>query len=113
MTKKLEDAIIKELVLEILSHELSISVYDGGGFAIRRSRDPDLIISETRSTDADLLHLHKEGHDRPVAWLYLVWGNDASEMIADASANCEQYTAATEEKIRACEEAGEWSAFLK
>lgn len=110
---QLETSIVRRVVSEILGNNVRISVNDGGGWAIKYSKDADAVMASLRSTDSDKLYLHREGHDMPFGWVYLVWGNSPWEAIADYTENCAPYMKRTIEAIDKCEDSGNWASFLQ
>jgi|GEM_PF-1548048 len=86
----IERAIIRRAVRDILAaHDgaYCISVYDGEEYPVKRSRDLDKIMAEVGQCDEEMLyvrHVEKEGvTGARVGGIYLVYGNDGWDVIAD------------------------------
>lgn len=77
----IENAITREAVEGILSFGFSISVFDGEGYALKRSRNAEKIVAALHSTDED--YLHAFDGDRMAGWVHFIYGNDGYDVIAD------------------------------
>lgn len=83
----IERAIIRRAVRDILAaHDgaYCISVYDGEEFPVKRSRDFDKILAEVSQCDEEsLIVRHADASGDKVGSIYLVYGNDGWDVIAD------------------------------
>jgi hypothetical protein len=73
--------IIRALVTAVLSKGLTVSVYDGGAWPVKRSSDISTIMSALHSTDEEELMIRDA--TRRVGSVYLIYGNQPWEVIAD------------------------------
>ena len=81
-----EQQIVQRLVNLILQDGNLISVYDGEEYAIRWSQDEAAIMAVMGATDEDTISVFDA--DRKMrGWIYLVYGNDANEVVNDCTAN--------------------------
>ncbi len=94
----IERAIVRQVVRDVLNapEGYAISIHDGEGFAIRRSRDVEAVMRHIMSTDEDRLIVYAPGEDASKPWgnadgwrrigtLLLVYGNDGWDVMADSS----------------------------
>jgi hypothetical protein len=81
-----ENTVIRSFVHHILAdpRKLTISVFDGGEWSVKRSRDKEAILKEMRATDQDTLRV-REG-DRVVGSVAFIYGNAGYEVAADWTA---------------------------
>lgn len=78
-----EDRIIDELLDRALGRGWGVSVYDGGGWPVRRSHDRAEIREAMKSTDADVLHfIGVDG--AKMGWVMLIYGN-GEDLISDST----------------------------
>jgi hypothetical protein len=101
LRQRIERAIVGRCVRDALRAGYSVSVNDGEGFPIRRSRNATLIMRALFSTDEERLYIHASDTGRRVGWVFLVYGNDGPDVIADYTCNLESMLAGAE----ACAEA--------
>lgn len=111
--EQLESAIVRSIVDEILSHNLRISVWEGGDWAINYSKDAEAIMAALRSTDSDKLYINKEGVGRPIGWVLLVWGNQPWEVVADYTESVGGFFQKASACIERCEASGNWGFYLQ
>lgn len=78
---RIERAIAREVVDGLLRFGYTVDVFDGEGYALKRSCDADAIMDALHATDEDYLYAH-DG-DRLAGWVRLVYGNDGYDVIAD------------------------------
>ena len=86
----IERSVIRKTIRDILASHgetYSISVYDGEQIAISKSRDIDLIMDNIGQCDEEWLHVF--AGERKLGYVYLVYGNDGWDVLADSSANAE------------------------
>ena len=74
------------LIDECLRRDLTISVNDGEGWCLLRSRNRHAIMCALASTDSDCL-LARDPSDHGIARFYLIYGNDGYDVIADFTDN--------------------------
>lgn len=65
-----------------LAADCSVSVWEGGDWALRSSRDLAAIVAALGSTDSDVLHLRRCG--KRVGTITLIYGNGV-DLISDCS----------------------------
>lgn len=85
-----EVATATRLLRFVLSKGLSVSVWEGEGWAIKRSTSLPDLLDAIASTGEDTLSLFPAGEKTSrIGVIYLVWGNadDGSELVADHSDN--------------------------
>jgi hypothetical protein len=76
----IEQKIASTLVKLALANGYEISVWEGGDYAIKQSREADAIIAALCSTDSDSLVLWDAGVR--VGSIVLIWGN-GEDLISD------------------------------
>lgn len=94
-----ERAIVRQVVKDILSHSEAgertmISVYDGEDYAVRKSSSLEEIMNSIMSTDTDSLGIRivdAEGKDLPIGCVFLIYGNDGYDVIADNHMSVEPF----------------------
>lgn len=84
---RIEQAIILEAVEGLLSCGYSIDVYDGEGYALKRSHSAAAIMDAMRSTGED--YLYPYNGDRQAGWVHFIYGNDGYDVIADYTISLE------------------------
>jgi hypothetical protein len=81
-----EHAAARMIIEAALERRYTVSVWDGGTWVVKYSRDVDQIAMALQSSDEDQLRLHDEsGHS--VGTMLLIWGNSPEELVADHSDN--------------------------
>lgn len=80
-----EKMIVRKVVKNAISLGYTVSLYDGEEWTVRRAANAVEVMSAVQSTDEDTLAFYKDG--KSVGSVYLVYGNSASEVIADYSDN--------------------------
>jgi hypothetical protein len=86
-----EKTIAKKLVEITIEQGYTISVFDGEEYAVRRSRDAEVIMNALGSTDHDTLTIRKPeqlAKDTPVGSILLIWGNHR-DLISDYTDNAD------------------------
>ena len=86
MTRE-EFRIISGIVRRAISKGYTVSVYDGGEFTVKRSRDPAEIIGALATTEQDALVL-RDADGRKVGTISLVYNGDDT-VVADHTDNDE------------------------
>ena len=89
LRQRIERAIVGRAVRDALRAGYSLSVNDGEAFAILRSRNRAAIMRALFSVDEERLYIHAGDTGRRVGWVYLVYGNDGPDVIADYTGNLE------------------------
>lgn len=81
-----ESVIIHKMVGRALAKGLTVSVYDGEEWALKRSSDIGVIMSSLGSTDYDTLRFrHADG--QVAGSVLLVYGNSPEEVVCDHTDN--------------------------
>lgn len=101
-----EQTVIRSFVHHILadSRGFTISVFDGGEWSVRCSRDKEAILKEMRATDQDTLRVRwpaKEGEERGEVFgsVAFIYGNAGYEVAADWSAS-DEFNALIEQPLK-------------
>lgn len=73
-----------QLITRLLAASITISVYDGEAWAIKRSTDKAAILDAIGNIDQDVLKL-RFPHTEETGTITLVWGNadDGSDLVSD------------------------------
>jgi hypothetical protein len=87
MLASLETQAASLLVDLILASGLSVSVFDGEEWTLKRSTSGTAIKAALDTTGEDYLSMHRVDGSKGGGWMQLVWGNSAPELVADYSAN--------------------------
>ena len=82
----LERRVAITLVRDVLAAGYSISVYDGEGFGLVRSRDKRAILAAMGSTDEDTLFI-RDTSGKKLGVVTLTYGNDGWDVISDFTDN--------------------------
>jgi hypothetical protein len=89
---RLEMEVVTQVIDSALHEGWSISVFDGEGWTVERSRDRAAIIAALRTTDEDQLQFHNEqGEHR--GWVRLIYGNLPWEVVNDYSTRLDAFMA--------------------
>lgn len=80
-----ERKIAQKLVQAILDRGYSVTVWEGGDFAIKRSRDADAVMQALESTDHDIVRAVNDAGE-VVGRVMLIWGN-GDDLISDHTDN--------------------------
>lgn len=100
-----ERSVVRSIVSSAIDQGYDVSLHDGESWAIKQCRSKEEVMAGIMSTDCDTLQFRKmHGNDKPVGRVFLVYGNCASEVMADwsdtpevnailknANAQCERY----------------------
>lgn len=78
-----ETAILTFAANLAIANGWTVSVWDGEAWPLTRSTDLDAILAATRSTDEETLRFRCGA--AVVGSLFLVYGNDGHDVVADAS----------------------------
>ena len=83
-----EARVARKLVKALLARELSVSVYDGEEWTVKKSRSYRAIVDALATTGEDMLRVYAPTADRLGSFV-LIYGNDPSgeELIADHTDN--------------------------
>lgn len=85
-----EVAVATRLIKFLVSQEKAVAIWEGEGWAIKRSTSvPDLLAALASTGEDKLVIYPAEGNGPREGFILLVWGNEAdgSELIADHSDN--------------------------
>lgn len=93
-TQVLEKMVVRSLVSELLGHGLTISVFDGEEWPVKRGTKRNQILDALFACDAETI-LIRDGEDNKIGRAYLVYGNDGYDVIADYSVALEPYMTKT------------------
>lgn len=86
----IEQAIVRKVVATLLADEdnYTISVHDGDGVTLRRSRDINAIVGAMMTTDEEMLLVYPHnGNDRRT--IIFIYGNNGFDVINDYSTSLE------------------------
>lgn len=72
---EIEKKIVREVVTRALAEGWTVSVNDGEEWSVWRSTNLDEIVEATRSTDMDILLLHRAADKTCIGYVDLVYGN--------------------------------------
>ena len=78
-----EKMIVRKVVKNAIALGYTVSLYDGEEWTVRKSSNVAAVMDAVQSTDSDTLSFRKDGEKVGSVWL--VYGNSASEVIADYS----------------------------
>lgn len=87
-----ERAIVSRIVDDLLARGYALSVDYGDGdpdYEVARSRDRSAVLGALFACDEERLFVHREGQERPFAWIFLVYGNDGWDVVSDYTTNLE------------------------
>jgi hypothetical protein len=82
---KIETAIARRLVANALADKLTVSVYDGGAWCLKRSTNLTEIMDALQSTDCDTLRF-RNADGVSIGSVLLIWGNE-DDLISDHTDN--------------------------
>lgn len=85
---KLERRIVRAIVTAAVKAGHNVSVYDGEDWPLKRSGNVAEIMQAVMSTDEDTLHI-RSAQDGVIGDVYLVYGNDGWDVIADHTSSPE------------------------
>lgn len=87
-TQNVERAICEQIVTSALARHFRITVHDEEEEVLARSTDRSAIIDSMFGTEMEtLVFFAPAPDDTKIGYFSLIYGNDASEVIADHSAN--------------------------
>lgn len=89
LRQRIERAIVGRAVRDLLKAGHSLSVNDGEAFPIIRSRNATAIMRALFSVDCERIYVHRMPDGRRIGWLFLVYGNDGPDVIADHTLSIE------------------------
>lgn len=87
----IERRIIRCLVRDMISDGLWISVFDGEATTVKRSRDVAEIMGALQTVDEESLIVRRAPGAPPIGSVFLVYGNDGWDVIADYSIALDRY----------------------
>lgn len=83
-----ERFVVKQIVGRALDKGYLLSVFDGEEYPIRCSSDPEAVMAELGHCDEEWLQVANADCKR-IGAIYLVYGNDADEVVADCTDKAE------------------------
>lgn len=93
-----ERELVTHLIDRALEVGLTISVFDGEEYPLKRSRDKAVILETLGSTDSDSLVLRKPDQmakDKPIGEILLIYGN-GRDVISDYTDNNDTHVLVTQ-----------------
>jgi hypothetical protein len=84
----IEQRIARRIIKDALASGYRISVHDGEEYALSRSDHGPTIFAAMFSTDDDRLYF-STAEGKRIGWVWLVYGNDGTDVICDCSVNKE------------------------
>lgn len=82
-----EMRVCRTAIKAALDRNLTVSVYDGGAWPVKKSRDLTEIVAALRSTDADEIVFRDAATGDRRGWMHFVYESSAEEVIADCTDN--------------------------
>jgi hypothetical protein len=79
-----ERFVVKQIVGRALDKGYLLSVFDGEEYPVLHSDDPEAVMAELGHCDEEWLHVANADRKR-IGSIYLVYGNDADEVVADCT----------------------------
>jgi hypothetical protein len=79
-----ERFVVKQIVGRALDKGYLLSVFDGEEYPIMHSDDPEAVMVELGHCDEEWLQVANADRKR-IGSIYLVYGNDADEVVADCT----------------------------
>lgn len=109
----IERRIATQVVDDLLAQSYSITVDNGDEEdSIKLSKNRTKILRAMFQTDEDRVYVHDPGSEKPSGWVYLVYGNEGTDVLSDYTVNLEEAlkpSRALADRI----EAGDLSGFPK
>lgn len=85
--RRKETLVLKRLIRAALRAGCVVSVNDGEEWTLKRSDDAKAIFGALRSTDGDMIRLRGARSGETVGNIWLVYGNDGWDVVADYTDN--------------------------
>lgn len=87
-----ENKVARKIINSAIKQGYTISISDGEGIVVHRSTDKRQILSQMRGTDMDKIYIHNTAPMGTIptgyaGWVLLIYGNEASEVMADWTDN--------------------------
>jgi hypothetical protein len=101
--RDIEARIMRKVIEDALAAGYALGVHDGESKTVANSRDPEAIFAALRTTDEDFL-MFTLG-DKPVGWVFFVYGNDGHDVINDYTTSLEPVMVEAERLADELEEA--------
>ena len=79
-----ERFVVKQIVGRALDKGYLLSVFDGEEYPVLHSDDPEAVMAELGHCDEEWLQVANADRKR-IGSIYLVYGNDADEVVADCT----------------------------
>ena len=80
--QKIERRIVKAVIKSAIDAGGSVSLYDGGEWTVKKSRDAKVLANAIMSVDEESLRIHNAAGES-IGTVYLVYGNDGYDVICD------------------------------
>lgn len=77
----MQNQVLRSLIAELLEQGFSLTVDDGEDYPVVKSTDADEVFDALQSVDEEHLRVYK--NDNLYAIVFLVYGNDGYDVIAD------------------------------
>lgn len=89
-----ERMVIRKAARDLIAFGFQLRVYDGEDFSCDRTADLGVIMSNLNACDEEMLYVYRPSADSKTGWarfasIYLVYGNDGWDVIADNSVSLE------------------------
>jgi hypothetical protein len=84
-----ERGIAREVIRCLVDAGYTVSVFDGEDYPVRKSTSKRAIFDALAQTDNDKL-VARDKDGKKVGWVWLVYGNEPCELIADYTLNLEE-----------------------
>lgn len=82
--QKIELEIATAIIRSALSLDYVVSIHDGEDFAIQHSNNLNDLVQHLATTDEDTIYIYTN-EAKPIGWVFLVYGNNGHDVIADHS----------------------------
>jgi len=96
---KLEHRVLSAAISELLSHNFSLSVFDGGEYALRKRRDKKEVLRHLWTCDEEWLIVY-DGLGARLGALYLIYGECGWDVVCDYSTVLEPFLSSTKQLIQ-------------
>ncbi len=89
LINRIDRAVVRSLIHELLKDGFSLGVHDGEEFVIRHSRDGQAVMEKMFSVDEETLTVYREVEGKPKRFgsVFLVYGESGWDVICDHSVN--------------------------
>jgi hypothetical protein len=101
----IERAIVRRACEDLIAAGFELRVHDGEAWATGYTIDLDIVMCSIMATDEESIIVRPVGQPGPRGSIFLVYGNDGYDVIADNSTNIEEHLKGATELADAIEEA--------